>query len=563
MPGPVPLSVVIITKNEASRLADCLDSVRWAGEIVVVDDESTDATVEIARRATDRVISRKMEIEGRHRNFAYAQAKYDWVLSLDADERVTPELREEIVRLLQGKPQFRGYTMPRRNYIGPWWVRHGGWYPSPQLRLFRKDSFRYEEVEVHPRAFMEGPTGALAHDFIHYSYRDLADFLGKLNRQTTLEARKWTKDGRRMTVTVGLWRTVDRCFYRTLWLNKGYRDGLLGYLIAAYAGLYQFLSYAKYWQLSKNIIARRPEGPIPRPSLRGHEVPEAISMAGSGQAAQSSPSEIASLPLVARNDYSRQKLTAVILTKNAAATLRPCLESVRWVDEVIVVDGGSTDGTCEMVRAEGAHLVTNTTSDDFAHLRNVGTDRAQGDRVLQLDAAEVVTPEFRRSLERLLREPTSHAAYKFRRYNFFLGRRMRFGGWEHDSLHLFRKGLAHYEGRVHERLLVQGSIGRLEEGVNHFPFRSLEEFVDRQNRYTSLEARELFEKQPDPPESELRYQIQVKSAKLFWKLYVRKQGFREGMHGLIFCSLYAFVHLIKWGKYWELVQLSKENLCAS
>ena len=528
---PLPLSVVVITKNEASRLAECLESVRWAGEIVVVDDESTDATVEIARRYTQRVIPRKMEIEGKHRNFAYSQAKYDWVLSLDADERVTAELKEEMIRLLNGRLEFPGYAFPRKNYIGRWWIRHGGWYPSPQLRLFRKDRFRYEEAEVHPRAFMDGPTGHLRGDLIHYSYRDLADFLAKLNRQTTLEARKWVKDGRKMTPARGLWRTADR-FYRTWRIKEGYQDGLLGFLVAAYAGLYQFLSYAKYWQMKRTQREQNRLGP-PRDGR------PAVPPGSAGG------------------------LTAVILTRNAADTLPACLRSLEWVGQVILVDGGSTDGTLEIARAAGAEIIGDTTADDFSHLRNLGADRARDGWVLQLDADEVVTPEFRDSLEQLLREPGPHAAYKFRRRNYFLGHRMRFGGWDHDSLHLFRKGQARYEGRVHERLIVRGTVGRLKTGVDHYPFRSIEEFIDRQNRYTGLEARDLFEKRSDPPERELRYQIQVKSAKLFWKLYVKKQGFREGLHGLIFCGLYAFVHLIKWGKYWELAQVAKENRCAS
>ncbi len=561
---PLPLSVVVITKNEASRLPACLDSVRWAGEIVVVDDESTDDTVAIAKSYTDRVIQRRMDIEGRHRNFAYSQAAYDWVLSLDADERVTPELRDEIIRLLRGQPPCPGYTVPRRNYLGPYWIRHGGWYPSPQLKLFQKDRFRYEESEVHPRAFMNGDCGTLTHDLIHHSYRDLADFLAKLNRQTTLEARKWVKDGRRMSLAKGLWRTFDR-FFRTLWLKQGYRDGLLGYLVAVYAGLYQFLSYAKYWHL-KNT-----EGKAVR--LEGAGERAWVSQAGmvsraegEGRARDIDERTATLGPFASRESAAlrsdRQTLSAVILTKNASVTIQACLQSVRWIDEVIVVDGGSTDGTCQIAEAAGAKVITETRADDFGSLRNLGTEQASGDWILQLDADEVITPEFRKALEQILLHPTPHVAYKFRRRNNFLGHWMRFGGWEHDSLHLFRKGFARYEGRVHERLLVDGSIGRLRVGVEHYPFRSLEEFIDRQNRYTTLEALQLFEKQQAPSNKELHYQITRKSAKLFWKLYIKKQGFREGRVGLIFCILYGFVHLIKWAKLWELAQ-QKEIPCGS
>jgi hypothetical protein len=196
-----------------------------------------------------------MDVEGSHRNFAYSLASQEWILSLDADERVTPELREEITHLLENFPVLHGYTIPRRNFLGRHWLRHGGFYPSPQLRLFRRGRFRYEEVEVHPRAFLHGETGCLKNDLIHYSYRDLEDFMAKLNRQTTLEARKWSKDGRPMGVVQGLWRTIDR-FFRVYRGKEGYKDGLLGFIMAILAGMYQFLSFSKYW-LTGQTCAKR------------------------------------------------------------------------------------------------------------------------------------------------------------------------------------------------------------------------------------------------------------------------------------------------------------------
>jgi glycosyltransferase involved in cell wall biosynthesis len=250
----ISLSVVVLTKNESGRIAKCLDSVKgWADEIIVIDDESTDDTVKIVRQYTDKIISKKMDVEGRHRNWAYAQAKNIWVLSLDADEIVTAQLREEISEVLKSNPSENGFTIPRRNYIGDYWVRHGGWYPSPQLKLFRKDKFRYEEVAVHPRAFMDDPCGHLNSDLIHYSYRNLEDFLAKLNRQTTWEAQKWYNAGKPMTKGRFLWRTYDR-FMRAYFGRSGYKDGFIGFVIAFNAGLYQYVSYLKYRELVLNKI---------------------------------------------------------------------------------------------------------------------------------------------------------------------------------------------------------------------------------------------------------------------------------------------------------------------
>jgi glycosyltransferase involved in cell wall biosynthesis len=249
------LSVVVLTKNEEQRIAACLDSVKWADEIIVVDDESTDRTVEIARRYTNKVLIRKMDIEGKHRNWAYAQAKNTWVLSLDADEVVTQELRQEIEKTLKNNPAENGFTIRRRNYIGDYWVKYGGWYPSSQLKFFRKDKFRYEEVSVHPRAFMDEPCGHLKSDIIHYSYRNLEDFFSKLNNQTTREAQKWFAQNKPMTLGRFVYRSIDR-FIRTYVGRRGYKDGFIGFLVAFNASLYQFISYLKY----REIILERGQG---------------------------------------------------------------------------------------------------------------------------------------------------------------------------------------------------------------------------------------------------------------------------------------------------------------
>jgi len=244
-----PLSIVVLTKNEESRILACLESAKWADEIIVVDDESTDRTREIVARYTDKIFIRKMDVEGRHRNWAYSKAKHPWVFSLDADEIITPELRDEIRFILSAARIENGFTVPRRNYIGDYWVKYGGWYPSPQLKLFKKDKFRYEEVAVHPRAFMDDPCGHLCSDLIHYSYRNLEDFLSKLNNQTTREARKWHDQNKPMRLGRFLYRSIDR-FLRTYIGRKGYRDGFIGFAVAFFAGFYQIMSYLKYREIT-------------------------------------------------------------------------------------------------------------------------------------------------------------------------------------------------------------------------------------------------------------------------------------------------------------------------
>jgi len=258
------LSVVILTKNESSRIHRCLDSIKgWADEIIVIDDNSIDKTRQIAAEMGARVIQKKMEVEGKHRNWAYAQAKHEWVLSLDADEVLTPELKEEIERVLKSNTSYNGFTIPRKNFIGDYWLKWGGFYPSSQLKLFKKSKFRWEEVEVHPRAFLEGECGHLTKDLLHYTYRNFSDFLAKLNNQTTLEAQKWfnvykenpRKASYKMNLGHTLWRTIDR-FIRTFLVKKGYRDGFIGFMVAIFAGFYQLLSYAKYWEIRRKSIRK-------------------------------------------------------------------------------------------------------------------------------------------------------------------------------------------------------------------------------------------------------------------------------------------------------------------
>ena len=145
----IPLSIVILAKNEEARIRACIKSVgEWASEVIVIDDESTDNTPQIAKELGTKVLVRRMDIEGKHRNWAYSKASNEWVLSLDADERLTEELKGEIESILASNPEHNAFTIPRRNFIGDYWIRWGGMYPSAQLKLFRKDKFKWEEINI-------------------------------------------------------------------------------------------------------------------------------------------------------------------------------------------------------------------------------------------------------------------------------------------------------------------------------------------------------------------------------------------------------------------------------
>lgn len=255
----IPVSVVIIAKNEEKNLPGCLESVKWAGEIVVVDGGSTDQTVEIAKKYTSKVLTRGMDMEGRHRNFAYSQAGQEWILSLDADERVSPQLAEELKQVvLRNDQTISAYSIPIKTYVGSRWIKSAGYYPARKLRLHRKGKFRYEESGVHPRAFLDGREQNLKGDIIHYGYRDFTHMLEKLNNQTTLEAEKWILENRKVSFLDVLRKMTGR-FIRNYFGKKGYADGFMGFFMSALHAIYQLFTYAKYWEIKKGKQARQPD----------------------------------------------------------------------------------------------------------------------------------------------------------------------------------------------------------------------------------------------------------------------------------------------------------------
>ena len=252
----------------------------------------------------------------------------------------------------------------------------------------------------------------------------------------------------------------------------------------------------------------------------------------------------------------RKKLSVVVLTKNEQEKIERCLNSVAWADEIVIVDGFSTDRTVEICKRYKTKIVQHRFEGDFGQERNIGIDNASGDWVLQLDADEVVTEGLHTAITKVLEQEREFAAYKFLRKNFFMGHFMRYGGWYHHSLHFLKKGFARYEGKVHHELIVNGKIGVLDAEIEHYPFDNFSQFIERHNRYTNLEAKEIVDLKRYGDEKNVRYQIRIKTVKRFWKFYVIKKGYKEGIHGLIFSILFAWVHFIKWIKVWELLYFS-------
>lgn len=253
---------------------------------------------------------------------------------------------------------------------------------------------------------------------------------------------------------------------------------------------------------------------------------------------------------------ARETVSAVVMTKDCEALIEGTLKSVAgWVDEIVVIDGYSTDRTVEICRRYTDKITQNRWDGyRFSTERNLGTEKAASDWCFHIDPDERATPEFRKAVLLMLERGTTFNAFEFRKKNFFLGKWMRHGGWYHYSLHLFRKGSAHYEGVIHETLAVRGPVGRLEAAVEHHPFTSIAQFVKRHNGYSTREAKAKFEECGILPEKEVMFQLTRKPLKRFFKFFVRKKGFLDGTHGFVFSVLFAWVHFINWAKYWELLE---------
>jgi glycosyltransferase involved in cell wall biosynthesis len=249
------LSVTVITKNEAADIAAALESVSWADEIVVVDAESTDDTVAVARRFTDRVTVRPWAGYVAQKNHAASLAAHDWILSIDADERVTPALAGEIRATMAGAPAHAAFQMPRVTWHLGRWIRSTDWYPDHQVRLYDRRSAQWTGQYVHEALTAQGSIGRLRGELQHFAYRDIADHLETIDRYTTLAARQMRDAGRHAGV-LQLAGHPPLAFFRNYMARGGFRDGVPGLIISALNAYYVFLKFAKLWELRQGAEKR-------------------------------------------------------------------------------------------------------------------------------------------------------------------------------------------------------------------------------------------------------------------------------------------------------------------
>jgi glycosyltransferase involved in cell wall biosynthesis len=252
-PAQAPLSVILITRNEESNIRDCLASVAFAREIVVVDSGSTDATVALARQAGARVlVTPDWPGFGAQKNRALELATQPWVFSLDADERVTPHLRDEILAVLaRGQDLPEAWSVPRRSSFCGQYMAHSGWYPDRVTRLFRRGAARFSDDLVHERLVTRGGPGKLQGDLLHGTYPDLESMLEKLNRYSSAWAESMFRKGERSSLAGAMLRG-GWAFFRTYILRSGWRDGRMGLVLAVSIAEGTYYKYLKLWLLGRD-----------------------------------------------------------------------------------------------------------------------------------------------------------------------------------------------------------------------------------------------------------------------------------------------------------------------
>lgn len=246
-----PISACIITFNEEKNIRDCLESIKWVDDIVVVDSFSQDNTVQVSREYTDRVFETAWQGHVKQKNCALDHAKNEWVLCLDADERVSLELREEIERhLSEDDSEFDGYWFPRHSFYLGRWINHGGWYPDYKLRLFKKSKGRWGGKDPHDKVILQGRTERLSGELLHFVYRNLSHQLQTVDSFSTITARGFVSESKTFSLIELLFRPPFK-FFEMYVLKKGFMDGLPGFIIAVASSFYVFLKYAKLWELRK------------------------------------------------------------------------------------------------------------------------------------------------------------------------------------------------------------------------------------------------------------------------------------------------------------------------
>lgn len=562
--GPSNIEVLIPTFNEELNLPFALRSVvSWADAVYVVDSESTDRTQEIARRMGAKLVVQPWLGYAKQKNWALENLplKADWIFILDADESITPELRDELIEIAQ-RPVAgiveSGFYVNRLTYFMGKPIRHCGFFPSYNLRFFKRGRAWYEDREVHEHMVVEGETRRLRHIMLHEDRRGLEHFIAKHNRYSTLEARELLRD--RMGVKRGQARVLERGIALRRWLKYhvqprlpvpgfwrfmymyfvrlGFLDGIPGFRFSLLLSTYDFFISLKLAELKQLIAESRTEAaiaPAPRGLARpeGTVAPEAqpdvteVQPATDRRAPSAGRVAVPPPPPVPVTRAVRAKwrhddlgdrrpfvaddaatcphppISVIILTYNERDNIAPCIESCRWSDDIHVLDSGSTDGTRDIAESLGAKVYVNPFK-SFGQQRNWAIDNipVKYRWQFQVDADERFTPALVREMADRISDGRSIdnvVCYQCPSMMMFMDRWVRHAAeYPVYQVRLLDKERCRFEDYGHgQREVPDGPTGVLEMPYLHYSFsKGLEEWFDKHNRYSTLEATQALAEPP-------------------------------------------------------------------
>lgn len=552
------VDVLIQTFNEEENLAHTLASVKgWVNHVYIVDSGSTDRTIEIAREYGATVIQHAWEGYAAQKNWALDNLPLtaDWTLILDADEAVSPELRTEIEsvvsRPVEQVPQAGFYLNRVFIFMGTQ-IRHCGYFPSWNVRLFKRGRARYEDRMVHEHMLVDGPTGYLKHLLLHEDRRGLEHFFAKHNRYSTLEARElfespepWPGVSRFITDRVTRRRFVKsrilpylpfpwtwRLIYMYI-IRAGFLDGRAGWVLSNFISSYEFFIQTKYSELKRlrkdhkypaySGLAR-PEGQLSFKDQTG-----VVGEAPGARRTQETVSFDVPIPALAKvvadqghtrsstGSYTpshvprpgkRAPVSVVIPTLNEAGNLPRCLDHLQWADEVVVVDSGSSDDTAKIAEGYGAKVIDFKWNGQWPKKKNWTLRHAElkHDWVLIVDADEWITPELADEIQRAI-QSDKFVGYYINRKFIFMGRWIKHCGYYPSwNLRLIKRGCGEYEqltgigntgsgdNEVHEHVIASGEVGYLDDDMLHFAFPNIHTFMEKHNRYSNWEAAVQYKK---------------------------------------------------------------------
>jgi glycosyltransferase involved in cell wall biosynthesis len=247
----IPVSVYVLTTNNRRTIEQCLRSLSWAEELVVVDSFSQDGTYEICKQYTDKLFQRKWTGHRDQYQYAADLTTRDWIMFVDADEEIPPELSEEIRTELNGRAkEFDGYFVYRRTYYLGRWIRYGGWYPDGEIRLYRKDKGRWEGG-LHAKLVVDGKAGVLKNQYFHYTYGNISDQIQTIDKYSNIAAVDLFQSGEKFSLFKLLFHPPFR-FIKEYLFKSGFWDGLPGFVIIVSTMFYVFIKYAKLWELTRS-----------------------------------------------------------------------------------------------------------------------------------------------------------------------------------------------------------------------------------------------------------------------------------------------------------------------